>query len=873
MAIFNVTASINWDQFGTVTPTGADTYNIQSGSTLTIDTDSRYCNGRNRTNGVLGSVDINPSTGGVFLIDGTRVKLIPFDGGAGTVPAATDNILVTQTGGVTGTFLGIWNTLNNYPLSASAAMSASGWIKIKNVTGTFVSGTAIDGLTGCAATASGPMVNGWIEVPASDGHTARIPRLGSVVITGAWFDVGDCNGVAGQTLQLPASQPATYGYAGVWIETASGSGIYEIYANGGTSVTPVGTDDRGKSVIISSQGLLTVGGANLRKLPASGSKIRVPNVLLINTASGSTFTNTIPNATLTSRYTFITTGSGDINMQMCNVGWAPNFAQPYTVKLTNVGILSNITVSEVAAQMAWDSVVVGQEAATINFGLTMTSCFAGGSINDCTWTSTSLAATGRYVTSITNIAGFTWNRNTYKHFAASRGGGTTGCQTITNPLNCTWSECVYIGGRNFLTTAIDCLFTKSLYADKPGGLTDSANAMYVFDLATKCNNVTIDGIAYVSGTSSFPPYSGFMNVNQCDYIKLRNIGSPTAVLTCSTTGTTTTGVIIAHAGNSSNIEVKRVYVTGTRTGLNTAINSDKNVLYENVWADHADIQAVDNLNFVQRGIRAGAGRLPGGAVAVYGTHFADMFYSDTQGKIYTFMNEPTAETVQYVSYSLAKGSGFASNSSLLMKTAGDVVEWTWPYYIKGYTGLANTTMFMSLTGAANFTTEYDLDKGSGFTGYRTGTSANIGAETGILSGTGFKPKFRLTCTTSSIANSINGFALSGTTTAAAQRVQYPLDTVSAVYTMTGIKSGSEVRVYNSATNTELTGTDSILSSPTGSFAYSYTWDADSGNIPGIVVIHALGWQYQRFEVSFGSSSNTIPIQQVVDRQFENPPGA
>jgi len=86
-------------------------------------------------------------------------------------------------------------------------------------------------------------------------------------------------------------------------------------------------------------------------------------------------------------------------------------------------------------------------------------------------------------------------------------------------------------------------------------------------------------------------------------------------------------------------------------------------------------------------------------------------------------------------------------------------------------------------------------------------------------------------------------------------------------TLTGLVSGSEVRIFsgsNPATATELAGIE--LSNT--SFAYTYTYTANF--IVNIVVFNVNYLPiYQAYTV--GGSDATIPIQQVTDRQYFNPP--
>jgi len=83
-------------------------------------------------------------------------------------------------------------------------------------------------------------------------------------------------------------------------------------------------------------------------------------------------------------------------------------------------------------------------------------------------------------------------------------------------------------------------------------------------------------------------------------------------------------------------------------------------------------------------------------------------------------------------------------------------------------------------------------------------------------------------------------------------------------TLTGIVSGSEVRIYSYGTTTELAGIED--SSTTLIYEYNYT----SGTYVDVVV-HNINYIYYRLEHYLLLSVNsTLPIQQEIDRFYNNP---
>ena len=104
-------------------------------------------------------------------------------------------------------------------------------------------------------------------------------------------------------------------------------------------------------------------------------------------------------------------------------------------------------------------------------------------------------------------------------------------------------------------------------------------------------------------------------------------------------------------------------------------------------------------------------------------------------------------------------------------------------------------------------------------------------------------------------NNNNGLASSGDIIAS---------TSSSTLTITGLKAGSEVRVYRSSDLEELTGIES--SGTSFSWGFSVT-----GSVTVEIAILHLEYQYMRlYDIVLSSSDVTIPVQQVKDRNYENP---
>jgi hypothetical protein len=210
-------ATITADTFldGGTARTAGEAWTINGGR-LTVRSDTRWhVNAPASMTGTLGSLTISSSLGGGVTLDGTKVRWLAFTGGSGNVPAIGTTI---SQGGVSGYLLGVWASVTVAPTAAAAAMPASGFLKLREVTGgTFASGA----LTGITATASGADVVGWIEVVMDQAAAVTVPRLGDFTVRSAWFDLGTTTGAANQLVQLPTNGSSTGYVPGVWVDDAS----------------------------------------------------------------------------------------------------------------------------------------------------------------------------------------------------------------------------------------------------------------------------------------------------------------------------------------------------------------------------------------------------------------------------------------------------------------------------------------------------------------------------------------------------------------------------------------------------------------------------------------------------------------------------
>lgn len=836
-----------------------DTYTISNQSVLVVRTDSNACPNHSRAFGSLDTVTFT-GTGGELRFDPTYVRVIAYTGGSGNSPAYGATI---SQGGVSGVFLGAWTNWQSDSIVPAAAIGATGFIKIGGVTGgNFAAGA----LTGITATCSGADVQGWMEVRGDTAATITVPRIGKVTSTEAWFELGTTNGTRGQIIPCPTTATAAGTFPAVWIETASGSGVYEIFTGVGSQVAlaTTSTDLRSKFVWSTTSGIrIGNDGTNaVGFLPPTGCKVRIPAIILTNstrTASG-TGVRVLPNATIGTQQEFVTTGAGYFDLRGIVSQWYMNFSQAFYVKYKSCAINDKMILSEIASPLDVDNCVVSPTQAQSNTALAVTSCFAGGTIQNSRFVRFSLAASGAYTSALNYITGVAFTNNTYQSLTL-RANGTTGVITSTQAVNCTFQGVTLIGGRAAFITAQNCSFTNTTYYDHSITTTTSAtNPQYGLEFSLGCSGTTVTG--WLMPSPNFAPYNGLVSINACYNTTIKQIGtSSTAPLVMNAA---VTGVGLNGAGNNDGVKIKRVYLSNTRTGLYAFVNSDTNILVENSMGDYADTTVMAGLNATYK--NCGFTSATTGQVSVYGTHWGTRFTSTTAGFIDLLCNEATSSSTAQCQ--VTGGSPqFNSSGSVLLTKAGDQVTWEMPFFAVGYTAFTNALTTATGTNVTwtsgstwgNHTIEFAIDTGSGYGAWTALNAVNLNAQA-INSTTGFRLKIRATTLTANAGNVLTRMSIPMTTTSTDQSTKlYPLSVVT--LTLTGLVTGSDVVVRAAGSSTILASVDSNAST-----TWSYTYET-----PVAVDIDVIKPSYVPFPLvrnyMLSATNTSLPVAQQLDRNY------
>lgn len=792
MATLNVTTSKNID--AVTGKVSEDTYNIQSDATLTIDQDTRT-GVEATTSTTLGNVTINTSSGGHLLVDGRKVRLIPYDTGTGNVPAWNTAITI---GSATGKLIGVYSALTAASTATGAAMPASGYLKIKQWNDVAYTAGALGGIS---ANATGADVVGWLEIVGVEASTMTIPQLGDAQFLGEWYKIGTTNGSSNQTMQIPNNGLLRYA-AGVFIEKTAGQADYEFYPNAGTTTTTGTEAARGKVVWIDNAGLVRIGNSGAATngyTPATGLAVVIGNIFCENHASGFPTTNAIPNASVGSRYDFTAT-NGTFTFDKCNIAWFCYFVNPYSVTITNTGTIDSMELSGCKTAITWSKLGIGNKPTTaLNVtGLNINNSIVGGTLTDCVVDRAGHTGTGGTLT-LTQASNYTFVRPVLRgtiirtsNFAYSAILLRCGNITFTDPLliqgSITMDQCDNISG------------TGIQYVDCVSGTTLTTNAVSLFQLTYATKNCSFSGLTFpVTNTHPYAAIALFSQSSSDNLI--HTIGTRAAPVSLGSVNATNLLATFASGAVCSGNKFKRIYLSNTRAGaLVTGDSSQNGTEMINVFGDYADnSDTADMLNFVRQGV--GGDLTLGIRTGVYGTHWFDCFRSTTTGRIGIKMNKATAETAAQVTINgVCK---FTGTGILFFPDAGTrECVWETPNYIIGHTSFQNLAAVVGGGAAITVNFQIDINNGAGYSAWAVASGANLSGITGIDASLGFKLKIQAIRTAASTFE-MEYIYLETNSTTTAQDFQYPLDTVTIKFTAKdaatlGVVEGARVYVTAAA---------------------------------------------------------------------------
>lgn len=232
---------------------------------------------------------------------------------------------------------------------------------------------------------------------------------------------------------------------------------------------------------------------------------------------------------------------------------------------------------------------------------------------------------------------------------------------------------------------------------------------------------------------------------------------------------------------------------------------------------------------------------------------------------------PTIDEVDYFTSVVETGKIiFNQGNRMIIENLNDQVVLTSRVH-GGITGFTSTGTTGGTT--SDFDIEISMRRRDGtWTAYQTFDLTNASSQLSSLpadANNELQVRFRITKNTAGLNQYMQTIFLETTVDSL---YEFPFVAQQVTLTLTGLQDGSEVRIYEAGNpNNEIAGQESVSG---GSFVYNYDFTDSffNGTDQDVdIVIHALGYLNIRLSgITLGALNTSIPIQQSVDRQYNNP---
>jgi hypothetical protein len=343
---------------------------------------------------------------------------------------------------------------------------------------------------------------------------------------------------------------------------------------------------------------------------------------------------------------------------------------------------------------------------------------------------------------------------------------------------------------------------------------------------------------------------------------MRNIGTNASKLTAGSSNAML--YFCNDAGNSYNLQFKRIYMDLIATTFFNCVNSTKKVEIANcegnVTAYKALVAGALDMEVKNCGILGtGFGVVPASLLSIYGSMFAHIFTSATAGRLQLLFNEDSAANAAYITKNFTTSatgtSGFNSGGGVALINSGDYIICEFPWKIIGIDTFNSGAV--TITTSTNMTIEYAINTGSGYGAWTAFTGANLNTET-VDEVAGFYFKIKCSANATNAANLLTRISCLTDSNSTAQGLQYPLDVNT--LTLTGLVTGSDVTITTSDTNTVV---GSIAQTTPTSWAYVYS----GAQTVDIKIIKAGYEVYTVYDLALTTTDSSLPIAQRIDRAY------
>jgi len=536
----------------------------------------------------------------------------------------------------------------------------------------------------------------------------------------------------------------------------------------------------------------------LGNIPASGCRVRVPNIFLRNCPTATRANNSTSATWYVNTY-FDVSNSGYIDFEFAYSNWYYYFNGAYYVRLIHGCSISMVEFHFIKYRVETDD----YNSFRMTFRTTSYANMKNGKFirNISSYGGWSGASIG-------DSQGLSFSNITVGSARYAR--GSDWAYYLFNVTNSSFINCRAINEKLYLNYSTNISIRNHDHVDRIIGYTNATTTLSAVEMASGCNTVTVDNVTFGYNGEIINTHCGgkLIFIGSSNNIIVKNVGTTAVPLKCGLTfrpNLYMTNGLYFEGGSNDNIKFKRIYLDGTLTSfLYISGNTSRNTMYESVRINmyqYGDMEPpyiyLGGLDLTVKGF---IGRTLPWGMATYGTHYMDTYLGDTVGQLILSMCEPSTTTSSQ--FTMVSGTAkFNGGGAILLNTVGDQAIWEDNVFRLGYTGFANVDPTLVDATAVKYTVEYQIDTGSGYSGtWQTANGTNLSAET-IDPAVGFKFKTRVTTGTANTeAMTYIKYKLTSTLTARNNNL-YPLQTVTVKVTAEDASDFSVIenaRVYLTA---------------------------------------------------------------------------
>lgn len=483
-----------------------------------------------------------------------------------------------------------------------------------------------------------------------------------------------------------------------------------------------------------------------------------------------------------------------------------------------------------------------------------------------------IASSSDYVSNVKNVtlAGFTNENSPAINTTISLAAGTIENLTWWQPQ--TNGVAASVGGQN--VTIKNCFFGKNI----------SSNTQFVTFTGS---NLLVQNIDLAMGRIGTPSNNYMININASGvYENFRMIFGKQLSYNNIQLGVTSGAVVIRNwgspgarqdfggqqfiSGSVPELYLSKLYLVSPSSSFDISTATAK--YFSEVDTSNTSTGPVNSFGFTNQDWRRvfyaqSAGANYGVNVGTHHLEKVDSVSAPTEIALWFWFNRYSTYQKSKLSQTAGPGLVFPdfSTSSSSLEVAGRYVTSETYYYMKGITGFVNANPTFLYTGNGSITYEYDLDRGTGFTGtYKTLTGANLSAETNI-SPTGLRMRVKATANNSVVGTFPGAPIIRATTnTTAFYNNQYGDKVVE--HTISGIQTGSVAYMFRTDTGALVAKTREVV---TGTLSLNPEWTT---NIPVVFRLRDQG--YNTITSSFTMTANgfNTPVTQIANTISTSVPG-